>query len=360
MVTELLSIDFGAGEHGAENPTGEFFAGLENRALVSIVQRYGSCAVDDLAGEFTAGQSGPLVLHGPVYSGKTHLAHGIAARWRAQRPSARVCVIAGSDYAREFAQACRADSVDAFGQRYRNCDLLVLDALDEMANKIGAQEHLCRTLDVLEQRDGKCIITLRMSPSRMRGVVSTLTSRLSAGLCVSVALPAETTRSQLVMLFAKRRGLSLDEECCQLLAQRLPAGVLPVSNAVAQLAVDEAGGKSREEVTRWLDTLDRPAPLELKTIAAVVAKLCGTTVGEMKSPSRRKMHVQARGLAMLAARKFTPLSLAAIGNQLGGRDHTTVMHACQTMERRLQSDQTLLVLWEELLATLQEQRCSDK
>jgi len=346
-VTDLLSVDF-----GGPNAGGAFYAGPENRAAVSVVEQF--FAADD-----AAQLPSPLIWYGPSLSGKTYLARNMAAFWQQQRPDAKVLFLTGADYAREFSDACRASTVDHFSARVRRCDLLVVDALDEMLGKVAAQEHCCRTLDQLRVRESTCIITMRHPCGKPRttfagDLLPGLASRLSAGLSVAVAPPAEATRAQLAELFAARFDVALEEEATRLLAQRLPASVPAVANAVAQLAKRQTDLVTSACVQQWLSEQDSPAPLTLRTIAAAAAKLTGATLGQLRSPSRRTTHVRARGIAMLAARKLTSTSLGAIGREFGGRDHTTVMHACRKTEALLESDRELALLWNELISSLKE------
>ena len=340
MVTDVLTIDF-----GVEKP---FLAGPENRAAVCA-----QAAFSDQWEEFS-----PLVLHGPALSGKSLLARGMAARWRLNRPEDKVLYLTGGDYAREFAQACRADTVDMFSQRVRTCDLFIIDALDEMGDKSAALEHLCRTLDALNRRRGACIVTSRLLPGQHRGFSPGLISRLSQGLCVAVSMPAMETRPQLVAFLAEQKGIQLSGQDCELLAGRITGGVLPLENAVAQIASRFNGEFTPDAANDLLEEHPETPALSLQRIASLTSKLCGLRSADLKSASRRTSHVRARGLAMLAARQRTNLSLNAIGKHFGGRDHTTVMHACEKTAQLIQEDQQLQLLWEELTAKLDDHRSS--
>ena len=340
MVTDLFTIEF-----GAEKP---FLAGPENQAA--------ACASTTFCDRWE--DISPLVLHGPPMSGKSLLARGITARWRSIRPDDKVFAWTGRDYAREFAQACRVDTVDMFSQRVRTCDLFVLDAIDELADKVAARQHLCRTLDALHRRQAACIVTSRTLPGQQREFSPDLVSRLSAGLCIAVAMPAKSTRRQLVEQVARDKGIDLTSEACGLIGDRISGGVLPIENAVARIA-SRFGGEFSPAILDDLLGDDCQAPhVSLKRITSITAKLCGLRVGDLRSASRRTSHVRARGLAMLAARQRTDLSLNAIGKYFGGRDHTTVMHACDKTTQRIDDDQQLQLLWEELTAKLDEHRSS--
>lgn len=363
MVTELLSIDF-RGEDSAL----EFLAGPENRAAVSVAECFGRAE----RARHGAPPS-PLVLVGPNMSGKTLLALGLAQRWRTQRPvdkgpvdkglddkglGDKVLQMTAADYAREFAHACQADTVDAFTKRVRGCGLLVLDAVDELAGKAAAQEHLCRTLDTLATRGAACVTTLRRPAGQQREFSPGLISRLAGGLCVPVALPSESTRCEAALLFARRRDLPLDEEGARWLARRLPEGIAPIAAAVAELSLRHPQPIDQNALQQLLRRRDEPPKPTLSAVASATARQFAAKVGDLTGPSRRSGLVRARSMAMLAARRLTGESLSRIGRHFGGRDHTTVMHACRKMQQRIASDNALANAWEELLTRLGEHRDS--
>ena len=340
MVTDVVTIDFGMEK--------TFLAGPENRAIV--------CAVDDFALQWE--HASPLVLHGPPMSGKSHLARGIAIRWQSSRPEDKVLTLTGSDYAREFAQACKADTVDMFSQRVRTCDLLVVDGLDAAAEKVAALEHFSKSVDELDQRGAACVVTMRHLPSQQREFSTHLTSRLSQGLCVGVSLPSVETRQHIIAAAARQRGVVISERSCLRLAQKLNSDALTIENAIAQVVHFQGDDISELDIDDWLQQQNGGQAISLKDITSIVSKLCGVRVTDMKSPSRRTSHVRARGLAMLSGRQRTSLSLGSIGKHFGGRDHTTVMHACEKTTQLINQDQSLRMLWEELLAKLDEHQSS--
>ncbi len=285
------------------------------------------------------------------------LARGVASRWQqpaeeSQRPM-KVVFITGADYARDFADACRADTVDAFGQRVRRCNLLVIDALDELADRIAAQEHLCRTLDALADRGSHCIATSRVPPAALPEFIPALIGRLTQGLAVPVSLPSESTRAAMAARFAQQHERSLDAECCRMLSNRLPAGVLPLQSAVAQLAM-RCEDIALADVTDLLNRRTRDVAVSLTDITKATAKQFATNSKQLKGPSRRTTNVRARGLAMLAARTLTCSSYSEIGRHFGGRDHSTVMHACRKTESLIETDAEVSTQWSRLLAALGE------
>ncbi|HEV3138403.1 MAG TPA: DnaA/Hda family protein, partial [Pirellulales bacterium] len=167
------------------NPLWEFVAGPENSliatALLPYLQR-------------TATQFNPLVLYGPHGSGKSHLAHGLAAWWRQHFPAAQVELLAASEIAQAYAAALDYQRLEAWRREIRGLSLLIVEDLGQLAGKRGAQQELLHALDALTQPDALVVVTARTLPTHSSGLMSALRSRLSAGLAVPLALPGPDAR----------------------------------------------------------------------------------------------------------------------------------------------------------------------
>ncbi len=335
MVTDLFTIPLAAGDALAS----ELLFGPENRLAM--------VAAEKLAEDVRA--ISPLVLYGPSGAGKTHLALGLAARWREENPDQRVTVVTGADYARQFADACKADAVQDFARPLRTSDLLVVDTLCDMAGKTAAQQHFSSTLDVIHRRGGAVIVTLRHFPGERKTLLTPLASRLLGGLTIEMSLPDIATRQAIAQHSAQRLDVRLEDDAARLLAERLPGGVAQIQSRIAQLASQGDSNIRQDDIEQLLGP---PQPAEVPTlanIAAVTARRFRVKLKDLRGPSRRATHVRARGVAMLAARRLAEMPYGQIGAYFGGRDHTTVMHACRKTEERLVVDQQLANIWEQVV-----------
>jgi chromosomal replication initiator protein len=183
-----------------------------------------------------------------------------------------------------------------------------------------------------------------------------LASRLIGGLTVPIELPHEATRRAMIEHFAARLGATIDAEAAELLAARLRVTVPELHGSMVRLANEN---EHRITIIAALEALDQDvtsttAVPDLAEIAAVVAKRCRVKKSDMQGPARRASLVRARGLAMLAARRLAKKSLSEIGRYFGGRDHTTVMHACRKTEELLSTDSQWAAVWNELAADFRE------
>lgn len=344
MLDELLTIGLDASPTQGRAPLAQLLTGPENRLVVWAARQL--LAADPLV-EL-------LVLIGPTGTGKSLAAAELVQLWHSERPDDRILQTTAADFARNFSHARKADAVEDFRTKHREVQLLVIDGLDEISERITAQEELVRTLDTLGETGGRALISLRALPTETRGLVPMLASRLIGGLTVPVELPNVATRRALVEHLADRLNATIDREAADLLAARLPRTVPELHGWLVRLASETNNHITTEAAIAALDDNAPSAATgpELAEIATVVAKRCRVKKSEMQGPARRASLVRARGLAMLAARRMAKKSLSEIGRYFGGRDHTTVLHACRKTEELLTTDPQWAAVWNELASDL--------
>jgi chromosomal replication initiator protein len=309
---------------------------------------------------------GPLVFVGSSGVGKTHLTHGIAAEFRRNTSPEQVVLLPATDFARQYSEAIELQATSELTSLWRSARLLVIEDLQELAVQTSAQQaaewlqnaqwELCRTLDALEAAGGQAIVTANARLETL-ALVPQLASRLAAGLIVEIASPGKAARELLATEMAARQGLSLSP----VLLNRLAAGVTgPARNlyaALAQIALaqklddrsESRGGFDRECidrecVDRVLAEFAQQREPSLERIVGVAARHFGLRPAVVRGPSRQRHVALARGVAMYLAREFTSLSFERIGDYFGGRDHTTVLHACRKLTARLDDPKTRAAL----------------
>jgi chromosomal replication initiator protein len=322
-------------------PLGEFFGDAVN-PLVPV-------AAEDLLS--SAPRYNPVVFCGPTGVGKSHLLHGLTQCWRQVHPRAEVLFFTGADFARNYANAVQADGVAEARAKMAQAALLVVDGLEELVKKPAAQQELIHTLDAALVEGAQVLIASREPLPSHGAFLPALASRLSAGLLVPLAPPGPAARRELVERLAEALAPEMEDDARDLLAAELSATAAELHHAVVEL--NEAARREKRPIVvaavrRFLDDRnDRRRPT-CGAIATQVAKRFRLKATDLQGKTRRREVVQARGVAMLLARQLTGASYEAVGRHFGGRDHSTVMHACRRTAEQVKTDPLLKQAIEEL------------
>jgi chromosomal replication initiator protein len=287
-----------------------------------------------------------VVLYGPSGVGKTHLAHALARTWRTSRPDARVVAVTGADFARRWGRSAEdgefGDDDDGAASKQRQTTwggvrLFVLDNVDELAGKSGAQCLLCDALDAIVSAGRRAILTARRKPSHDARLSPRLVSRLAAGLSVPLAKLGKAGRIAVLAELALARGLSLSQQALELLAGRSPASVSELAGLLVRLdltARSEGQALDESMIQEHVAACGTVGPT-VRSIARRAAEHFGVKVSDLRSPLRRKEIVAARSVAMYLSRQMTGESLQAIGRHFSGRDHATVSHSVEKVAEQI-------------------------
>lgn len=332
----LVGHSLPAAEQGEAVALGNFLAGPENR-LVEVAVR---AAVEKPANCYN-----PLVLYGPSGTGKSHLAEGIAAAWRASHRRSRVIHVAAVDFARQLADAIETQAVDEFRGKYRGADLLIVEDLHRLVarrpEKLNTQEELANTLDVLLAEGRWAVFTAATAPAEMPGLTPALQSRLSGGLTIPLSPPGPAARLALLERLAASRGLSLPKPVAQVLADGIRGTAPELAGALWELAQPSPRGDGLLDLSaarEYVERRCRGRRPNLHSIALAASRHFAIRLSEMRGPSRRRALVAARGVAMYLARTLGNARLDEIGRYFGGRDHATVLHGIRKTADTFQTD----------------------
>lgn len=344
-----IACDPSSQNHGGSTSLSEFFAGPENRLVEP--------AVEGVLGRRPTPYN-PLVLYGSSGTGKSHLARGLAAAWKSESPGSRIAYATCIDFARELADALETQAVEDFRCRYRDVDMAVFENVEELIGRKGAQEELIQTLDDLLGRELQVVATVRKAPAELTDLLPGLQSRLSAGLAVPLTAPGADARRVILQRWAKLREVELSEPVLRTLTEQLDGTVPELLGAMLQLEVPaRLDGRTIDTKTvhQFLSERDSAERLPVGDIATTTARYFSLKLTDLRGSSRRRPVVLARDVAMFLTRLLTKESLQQIGRYFGGRDHTTVMHACRKTEERIKADPAIRQAVEHVRRRLQ--RC---
>lgn len=355
-----------ASRHGIAAGSIPFVAGPENGALVAVLGSFMRTGQVSLSAECPA----LLLIVGPHGSGKSHVVHGIAKMWRRIWPAQEVICQTAIDFHRRFAETCQFGDSRGYAAPYQTAGLLVLEDIPHLAPKLAAKKLLKGILDARYQAGLPTILTSSLPLEKcLTPEDGSLVSRLRGGLLLHVAYPGDDARKRLLDLYGAKLGLTLSEEAQTLLLKRVPAPARLLESALGEIALplhamqnlmegSPSNAPLRVEASHvedWLRKQRKGGGTEMKHLAAVVAKNYGLGLAELRGSSRRKTAVEARSIAAYIAHRDLGMTYEQIGQALGKRDRTTVMHAVSKIHSLTESNtqvQSILKEFQLRLASL--------
>ncbi len=303
----------------------------------------------------------PLFLCGPPGVGKTHLLSAVANLIRTHNPTLTVRATTGEAFTNEFLGSLQARSTEAFKNRFRDIDVLLVDDVQFLERKARTEEEFFHTFNALYDSGRQLVLTSDRPPRDLQALEDRLRERFQAGLVADVQPPDLATRMTILRKRVQQDGIELDEEVLHIVANHVQTNVRALEGALIRLVAygSLTGQPITEELARkLLDNLYPPRPQPgrgsstVPDIQRVTCEEFGISREELLSSSRSPRVAWPRQLAMYLSRELTDESLPAIGRLFGGRDHTTVLHAHRRAGARIQSDDHAQAAVEKLCKTL--------
>ena len=299
----------------------------------------------------------PLFIYGGVGLGKTHLMHAIGHQVRLLRPSARVFFVTAERFMNEMIYAIQHATTLEFKSRYRTADVLLIDDIQFLAGKESTQEEFFHTFNTLHGAHKQIVLTSDGPPNSITALEERLISRFTWGVVADLQAPDLETRVAIVRKKAELQGRNLPNEIALLLAGNIKTNIRDLEGSLLRLlAFSDLTGQPltvefAQEVLREQIKPDL-ARVDVLDIQRAVARHFSVSEESLRGKRRTETIAFPRQVGMYVTRSITDLSLAEIGAKFGGRDHTTVMHACQKIENLMSSDRELRVVVEDLMALL--------
>lgn len=288
----------------------------------------------------------PLFIYGGVGLGKTHLLQSIGNLVSKQNPQAKVCYIHATNYISGVVRAFQTKNFDEFKQFYNSLDLLLIDDIQFIADKPGTQQEFFYTLNSLIDTNKQVVITCDTFPKEITGIEPRLTSRFTCGLTVAIEPPGLEMRVAILLQKSASSGSPISEDVAFFIAKHVRSNIRELEGALnrieafarfhkRQITIDLA----KEALKDLLAAQNKQVSME--NIQKTVADFYRIKIVELLSKKRTRVIARPRQIAMTLARELTQLSLPEIGNAFGGRDHSTVLHACKTIESLRNTDSAL-------------------
>ena len=286
----------------------------------------------------------PLFIYGGVGLGKTHLLQATGHHVLTHKPHARVTYVSSERFTNELINAIRDDKMAEFRNRYRNVDVLLIDDIQFLAGKERTQEEFFHTFNTLHESSRQLVISSDRPPREIPTLEDRLRSRFEWGLIADIQPPDYETRIAILRKKAEVDAIILPDEVAQYIAQRISSNIRELEGALSRLRAHAEMARVpisidlATEVLKDLTPQARIRPVTIASIQHAVADFFGIRVEEMKAKRRTKGVAFPRQVAMYLSRELTDASLPRIGEEFGGRDHTTVMHACDRVKTALIQD----------------------
>ena len=285
----------------------------------------------------------PLLLYGGTGLGKTHLLHAVGNHIHTQDPTTKVLYLDSERFVSDMINALRHKTIDSFKEHYRSAGALLIDDIQFFAGKKSSQEEFFHTFNTLLDSKQQIVLTCDRFPKEVDGIEARLRSRFGWGLSVAIESPDFETRVAILMNKAQEKGVQLEEPVAFLVARHLQSnvrdleGALNIMIANARFTGQEITENFTREVLRDLLTVhDRMNTIE--NIQKTVCEYYKIRMSELLSKRRPRSIARPRQMAMALCKELTQHSLPEIGDAFGGRDHTTVLHACRKIEELCDTD----------------------
>jgi len=295
----------------------------------------------------------PLFLYGSVGLGKTHLLHAVCFETRKKFDRAVIQFLSCEDFVNRFIRAIEQGKLAGFQSQFRTVDALVIDDIQFLREREQSQEEFFHTFNALYNSGKQIILSADSPPGKLSSFEERLISRFNWGLVARIDPPSYETRVAIVQKKAHLRGLSISDEIAQYIAHKVQANIRELEGALTTIyAVATTTGKeitlelAKTALNGQIEPITKP--INITDIIDVVTRHFDVRLADLQSKKRSQSITEPRQICMYLARNLTRHSLEEIGGHLGGRDHTTVMHACSKIGREKKSDPQIRSLLDEL------------
>ena len=289
----------------------------------------------------------PFFIYGGVGLGKTHLMQSVGNAIKEKRPNKKVAYVHSERFVGEMVSALQHNALNVFKNDYRSLDVLLIDDIQFFAGKDKSQEEFFHTFNVLLESNSQIIITSDKFPKEIKGLEERLRSRFGWGLTVSIDPPEMETCVAILMVKSELEGFDLPEDVAFFIAKNIRSNVRELEGALRKVIASstftgrDVSVELAKECLRDLLSL-QSRQITIENIQKIVAEYFNIRVSDLHSKRRSRSITRPRQVAMAISKELTKNSLPEIGDLFGGRDHTTVIHACKKVEELKKLDIKIL------------------
>ena len=303
----------------------------------------------------------PILIYGGVGLGKTHLMQSIGNYIYKQRGAAtKICCVSAESFTNEFIASLRDQTVSKFKNKYRKLDVLLIDDIHFLQDKDGTQEELFHTFNALFDNHSQLVFTCDRPITELKNITERLKSRFSLGMNVDIQMPNYETRRAILTQKLHNMGKKIPDDVIDYIAKNVQTNVRDLEASLQKMVAyaDLLGKNLTVEIAQQQlrDTFSSPlsGAISVDTIQRVVAEHYNISLSDIKGKKRDRKYVIPRQIALYIARQLTEYSLKELGNEFGGRDHSTAMHSLEKVEDALKTDSQLNSLIQLLIRNIKD------
>ncbi len=300
----------------------------------------------------------PLFIYGNSGLGKTHLLYAIRSEIQKNDPKKKIIYVKGEDFTNELVEALMKKSNIEFRQKYRQSDVLLVDDIQFIGGKESTQEEFFHTFNTLYEAKCQIVLTSDRPPKEIKTLEDRLRSRFESGLIADIQPPDFETRIAIIRRKAELLQIELPNDVTEYIATRLKSNIRQLEGVVKKLKAKNQlyGDKitiniAQKTISEILNN-DQPPPLTVEMIIDEVARHFGLTSEDIRSSKRNSNISNARQIAIYAVRDITNMSMNLIGEEFGGRDHSTIVYALKQIEKNMEKDPKLKATVEDIIKNI--------
>lgn len=306
------------------------------------------------------GAYNPLFIYGNSGLGKTHLLYAIRNEIHRTNPEKVIVYVKGDDFTNELIEAIRLNNNSEFHQKYRKSDVLLVDDIQFIGGKESTQEEFFHTFNTLYESKSQIVLTSDRPPKEIKTLEDRLRSRFESGLIADIQPPDFETRIAIIKRKAELLEIDLPEDVVEYIVTRIKTNIRQLEGVVKKLKAKNQlyGDKitiniAQKTISEILNN-DQPPPLTVEKIIDEVARTFGVSSDDIRSSKRNSNISNARQIAIYAVREITDLSMNVIGEEFGGRDHSTIVYAIKQIEKNMKNDPKLKITVEDIIKNIRD------
>lgn len=303
----------------------------------------------------------PLFIYGPSGLGKTHLLTAISHEMKKRNPELKIIYVTGETFTNELIEAIsQKKDTSKFHEKYRSADVLLVDDIHFISGKESTQEEFFHTFNILHAAGKQIVLTSDRPPKDIKILEDRIRTRFESGLITDISMPDFETRVAIIRRKAELLDLNIPDDVAEFIANRLKSNIRQLEGAVKRLKAlktlaDSAPSLSMaQSVIRDILTDEQPTPVTVENIIQEVSNLYGVTAEDIRSKKRSQQISNARKVAIYLVHEITQMTLQAIGEEFGNRDHSTIVYAVKYVEKNMKKDTNLRDAIESITKTIRD------